>query len=42
MDGKMFEGLGTLIVLLMVFGVFGIWKLIEIIIWLFTHVSISF
>jgi hypothetical protein len=42
MDGKMFEGLGTFIVLLMVFGVFGIWKLIEIIIWLFTHVSISF
>lgn len=38
----MLEGLGTFIVLLMVFGVFGIWKLIEIIIWLFTHVSISF
>jgi len=42
MNGKMLEGLGTFIVLLMVFGVFGIWKLIEIIIWLFTHVSISF
>jgi len=42
MDGRMCEGLGTFIVLLMVFGVFGIWKVIEIIIWLFTHVSISF
>jgi len=42
MNGNIFEGIGTFIVLLMVFGVFGLWKLIEIIIWLFTHVSISF
>jgi len=42
MDGNMFAGLGTFIAILSIFGIFGVWKLIEIIIWVFTNVSISF
>jgi len=41
----MFEGLGDMIklmgYLLVVFLPLGVWKLVEIIIWLFEHVSIG-
>jgi hypothetical protein len=40
--GNFLEGLGTILLVLTIFGIFGIWKLVEIIIWLFTNVSISF
>jgi hypothetical protein len=37
--GKLFE---AMLFLLIVFIPLGVWKIIDIIIWLFNHVSISF
>ena len=31
-----------MLLVLTIFGIFGVWKLIEIVIWLFNNVSISF
>lgn len=45
MDSRMFDGIGTLITMLFVvccvFVPFGLWKLIEIVAWLFRHVTIA-
>lgn len=45
MDSRMFDGIGNLIitlcVLCIVFVPLGLWKAIEIIIWLYHHLSID-
>jgi hypothetical protein len=44
MDGSMFRGLDTFLLWLCIFAaiglIFGIWKIIEIVFWLYHHISI--
>lgn len=41
----MFEGIGklinTLLILFVIFVPFGLWKVVELIIWAFSHVNVS-
>lgn len=45
MDSSMFKGFDTFVLLLFIFAIigliFGVWKLIEIIIWMFSHLHWS-
>lgn len=45
MDGRMFEGFfeswWTLTKVFVVFAILGIWKAVEIIVWAFSHLSIT-
>jgi len=46
MDGSIFRGFEVIyklfVVLLVVFVPLGLWKMVDIIIWLFKHLSVSF
>jgi hypothetical protein len=38
MYGDMFKGIGTLFVILAIGAVFGAWKIVELLVWLFSHI----
>jgi len=42
MGPGMFNGIGEAIVVLLVLGVFGVWKLLEVAYWLIQHVRIVY
>jgi len=41
MQAPDYKGLTTILLILLTLSIFGVWKLISLLIWLFTHISVS-